>query len=469
MENIKNFFRRYKTAINGIIFLVGVILIIWASVIANENTWYDILMGTGGAFVSTSIITIFLIYSLPEESGDAAELIGFGLKRIHKDGKVVRFSDNQIPKRNLDFIGLNLQEGWSNNSFKRVLNDRIKNGLKVRILTLHPDAAFVISQMQKDDPDSISKQIQKLNRWVDNIRKDLDEQYRSSIEIRFYDNLPLFSYCRADNRICYSTCQFGASFGDNLTYEYHVSTDAGDVLTDFFQDCWDGKSNIDIVDYDRIRYHGKQKESVETVLKYFCEAMHNNSGKDEVIGVVVLFKDDLRRTIFSCNKGYAENYNCHRKDAGVVGKLVAMQQMSDYSKARITVFEDISREISIMQCDGSRVSDKLLKKQYHKKEFSGQDTNKRKKTSAILATGLYLEDQLIGAVTFDFYTFSKEYEKEAEVIQERNIDADLSDMPLLNSWVKMAFDCSKMIANMVGHYVSCDFQNLFDSTWEERK
>ena len=469
MGNIKKFFRRYKTAINVLILFVGVFAIIGATLIPHENAWYDILMGIGGAFVSTAMMTIFFIYSLPEESDDLAELVEFGLKKIHKDGKVVRFSDRNIPKRNLDLIGINLQEGWNNNTFKRALKEKIKNGLKVRILTLHPESVFVVSQMRKDDADSISMQIQNLNRWVENIRKSLDEQYKSAIEIRFYDNFPLLNYCRADHRICYGSCQFGNSCGDNLAYEYHISLDAGDVLTDFFQDCWEGKGNIDIVNYDRIRYRGKQKESIETVLQYFCEAMHNNSDKDKVIGVVVLFKDNLRRTIFSCNKKSGENHHCHQKDAGVVGKLVDMQQRSTYAKARITVFEDIKKEISIVHCKGERLRDELQKIEYYEKAFADQDNKPSSLTSAILATGLYSNGELIGAVSFDFYTFSEKYEEEIQKIKGCADMSFLTDSPLLKSWSEMAFVCSDMISNMVGHYISCDLQNLFDSTWEESK
>ena len=462
--NLRDFIKRNKVLINIVIGLLGVVFVLVACFVLKNQNIREIVSDIGVSFVSTAIIAIILICSLPEESGDATELFENGLKKIYKDGKVGRFSEINLPGEHLDIIGFSIQEEWTKDDFKDAMADRIKSGLKVRILALHPDSVFVPSKVQKgidqNDDNFISTNINVMKSWFDDICTRMDASCKGSIEIQFYDNLPLFTYCRADNMIWCGSDQLRVHYEGKLVYEYQVRSVYGKEYTKLFENCWKGNDGLNIVEYDKIRFHGDQRKSIEAVLKYFCDNIGKNC-ENPVKGVVVLFKDAKRKTIFSCNKG-SEKYKCHRKSSGVVGELVESQADQQYNQARITLFSDFSKQLSAIHCKGER-----LQRFPRKKKYSNQSNNGDPTTNAVLATGLYVNGVLIGAVTFDFFDFPAKYQHEAKELKNSKDGTELKKDILLKSWFEMAFTCSEIISNMVGHYVSSDFQILFDSTWEE--
>ena len=90
--NLRGFIKRNKVLINIVIGLLGVVFVLVACFVLKNQNIREIVSDIGVSFVSTAIIAIILICSLPEESGDATELFENGLKKIYKDGKVGRFS-----------------------------------------------------------------------------------------------------------------------------------------------------------------------------------------------------------------------------------------------------------------------------------------------------------------------------------------------------------------------------------------
>mgnify|MGYP007017246127 FL=1 len=205
---------------------------------------YDVLLGVGGSFVSTAIVTIVLIFSLPDESGENAELVAWGLEKIHLERRVARISSDNFPEKQLDYIAFGLQHFRTENKNIEKIARKVKRGLHVRILTLHPDSEYIKSQEQMEGSNRLSEEIIELYKWVNRVKDCLGSNPAGSIEIKFYDNLPLDFFCHADNKIWFGPYQPGIASGDAITYELKAKSEGGKKYAERFQRYWNGECNV---------------------------------------------------------------------------------------------------------------------------------------------------------------------------------------------------------------------------------
>ena len=462
MKNIEKVIRRFKYLIHIFIVLVGIILIIVAKAFFSETTSnmvYDVLISIGCSVVATAIITLFLLAVLPDDAEENADLAAWGLKRIYAERRTATFPPNKCPTDKLDYIAFGLRHFRSAKGYDTQLVKNVRHGLHIRILTLHPNSEFVRKQEKFENTVGLKSEIEELTTWVKTLQTKLGKNPRGSIEVKFYDCIPLHFYCRADSQIWVGPYLPGIASNNAVTYEFHVDSIGGKLYNDAFHDYWDGKKNIHIVNQDNRHLLGNQKDSIETVMKYFCTEMQKDDGTP-IIGVVVLFKENqrLRRTLFSCNKPTEERYKCYGINEGAVGKLIELNK--NQSATRSLFFRDYANDISISFSRQGR--NQCIRKINVSIEPFKKDTD----MSAILAAPIYAGRNMVGAVTFDFNKLSSQYENSVNVLKALDYDSEIASNSVLHSWFYMAEYCAQIVAHMLGDEIENHYKDLYEEEWK---
>lgn len=460
MRQFKKLIRKFKYITYVVIGIIGLVMIIFSFSYFSEekgNITYDILMGIGCSVFATAVVTLILLLVLPDNSEDNAELKAWGIVKIYDERKDTAFPSNKIPKSKLDYVAFGLKHFRTANRNSAQLIRNIQNGLHVRILALHPDSGYVKKQEKFENIDGLKSDIDDLYNWVNYIASRLSTNSKGSIEIKFYDNLPLQFYCRADSRIWVGPYLPNVSSNNVITYEFQVDSKGGKYFEDTFQDYWDQKNDINIVKREKNIILGNQRKSIESVLKYFADEMKKEDG-DDVIGVVVLFKDveKLRRTLYSCNKPNQERYNCYKIDKGAVGKLICLNEVSTSAM----FFRDYANNISITSSRQGR------EKVVEKIDFTINPFKKSTDMSAILAAPIYDGSKMIGAVTFDFHKLSSKYTTGVDTLSKLECKKAVDSGSILHQWFDMAEACAGIITNMLGNEVEISYQELYEEEWK---
>lgn len=299
--------------------------------------------------------------------------------------------------------------------------------------------------------------IEELIRWVKDMNSRLGKNPRGSIEMKFYNCIPLHFYCRADSQIWVGPYLPGTASNNAITYEFYIDSRGGKLYEETFQDYWEGKRNVHIVCEDNEPLLGNQKRSIESVMRYFCEEMKKDDGTD-IIGVVVIFKEkqNLRRTLFSCNKPYDERYNCYGLQEGAVGKLIELNK----SEKRVVFFRDYTNDLSITLDIQGR--DRYVRKI----DLSIERFKKETDMSAILAAPIYCNHKMVGAVTFDFNKLSSKYQKSMAELKALSFGSEVSGDVILCSWLHMAESCARMITHMLGDEIETQYKDLYEEEWK---
>lgn len=474
MDKFRGLLRRYKFIVNLLVLLVGVALLLVGTSFkpslgeGEENSKdteiaYDILVGIGSSVTATATITLFLLALLPDdiENEELKILEEWGISRIHGERRTTALSGRTLPKNQLDYIAFGLKHfREANKGANSDLVKRLRSGLNIRIITLYPKSQYVTERQRLEKRDGLSDEIMALWKWKEDMLEFAGTKRKGSIEIKYYNNLPLDFYCRADNRLFVGPYMPGEVSGENITYEFKVGdTKGGRYYTQIFDTLWEGKV-LNFLDHNVPYLIGNQASSVENALKHFCKELVDSDCGQDPIGIVVMFKKEQRRTIFSCNKKRDERHNCYLKDRGTVGHLINLNQKP---KAGFKIlFEDLKNKLAFV----SHHTDTLEVQRREKFEDIAPDHDDN--TIAILAIPIISNDQLVGAITFDFYQLPKKYEDEVEALEKVELDENLASKENLEiqRWFMLAESCRKIIEPMLGDEMELQYKNLFEEEWK---
>lgn len=327
-KKIKFLIRKYKWLVQILVASIGIIFFCASGFVARGTdalVLYDILMGLGGGLVSTAVITVILLILLPDDTEKLEELKNWGLEEIVPERSDIKLSGEQLPKKNLDMIAFGLRHFREANRDEQVIIDRLNSDLEIRIISLNPNSAYVSEEERLENTSELRTDLISLYKWVKMIQenKKLRDNRKDSIQIKLYDHLPLNFYCRADDKIYTGPYCPGETSSRTHTFLFDLNGIYGKYYAELFNKLWSGVIKINMVPYYEDYFPICQKDSVCTTLEYFCRQISSfSTNKDDVIGVVAIFKRDLRRTFFSCNKREKEGHNCHKKEDGTVGEML---------------------------------------------------------------------------------------------------------------------------------------------------
>ena len=458
-KKLKRLIRKNKYLSYILVGGVGIVLIVGASKL--EDTWKEILMGIGTGIVASVIGFILLLFLLPDENTNDERFNEFriwGIERIYPERKNIKITQKKMPSEKLDFIAFGLGHFVKANPVDSMVK-YIKNGLTVRIIAPHPQARMVGEQQQLENNDSIATDIKSLIKWKQAIEAKINKltKVKGSIEMKFYDSNPLGFYCRADEKVWIGSYMPGITSGQVITYEFLRYSKGGNYYADIFENIWnEACAQIKLIHSDKKYLVGNQEEAIKKVLEYFCGCMQEKRNR-AVIGVVVLFKDDLRRTFFSCNKKYNENHKCHKKTDGLVG--VMCEYNDDISNGVISLWRDYQNDITIEQMCLER-STKIIKKDANIVKFKSDDT------IGILSVPLMDDEECIGAITFDFAEFGTEYMDNVKELKGLANGDSVRAENQICKYFAFAGTCADIVQKIIGHDIKVQYRDLFNENWK---
>ncbi|MGN9096862.1 hypothetical protein [Flintibacter porci] len=484
MNRFKNLLRKYKVAINVILLFMGISVIVIGTFFKptteyiqmqpeeseevqpekdNSGIAYDVMLGIGCSITATATITLFLLVVLPDEieSEEAEKLKKWGIRCIHSERVGTAILENNLPKEYLDFIAFGLVHFRQSHTGQNAkLVSCLRKGLNIRIITLHPQSRYVVEQQRLEKRDGLEKELVELYAWRLEMLNHAGKDCKGSIEIKYYDDLPLDFYCRADQRVLCGPYIPGNPSGSHITYEFKSDGAGYKYYTSLFENLWNERGNIlDFVDYDTFYVVGDQKESIEQTLKHYCKELSGPNQGREPIGIVVIFKNNLRRTFFSCNKNY-EQHKCHTKDMGVVGDLIKLNDRLD--ECSKILFEDLVNKISFTYtCNETGSS-------WMRINFTKQGDGDKMDAKAILAIPIISGGRLIGAITFDFSDLPSKYKKELSKMKSMAQDKAVTGRENLEvfRWLNLAESCRRIIQPMLGSEINLQYNALYKEEWK---
>lgn len=456
-KRLKRLVRKNKYLSYIFLGILGIALIAYALI--KNPKWKDVPMGIGTGIVATVIGFIILLILLPDESEEVEktkELEKWGLEKIYPERKIIKIAKGNMPSENLDFIAFGLSHFIKANPVN-IMTRYINNGLKVRIIVPHSQSRMVSEQQQMENNGSIADDIRNLADWVQKIEDNLKKSDRNkgSIEIKFYDNNPIGFYCRSDGKVWVGPYMPGTNSGQVITYEFLRHSKGGDYYAGIFENIWNEEcAQIKMI--PNMNYLlGNQEEAIRKVLEYFCECMKGN-GSEPVIGVVVMFKDNCRKTFFSCNKRHSEKHNTHKKTDGLVG---VMYEQNCTSSGTISLWRDYNNDITIKRECRERII-KTIKINKTIEKF------KEDETIGILSAPIMNNEECIGAITFDFARFDSGYVKDAKLLKEIPDGGDVDSDNQICKYFVLADMCTKIVQKMLGQDISIQYKELFKGNWE---
>ena len=473
-QKIKSLIKRFKylvyfvVGIGGIamVTLAGSVLLSATQLTPAETLRYDICMGIGCSVIATAVVTVILLALLPENLEEDNELKEWGIDQIYEERGNIQITSNRFPKKNLDFIAFGLQHFRAANPDLDSIVNRIRKGLVIRILAPNPNSIYVIEQQKIENNANIQNDIMQLIEWVNKIDKRVKKRDKvdGSIEIKLYDNPPMEFYCKADDLIYVGPYMPGVMSSRMITFKFQAGSRGGKVYSDNFESIWSGENRVNIIDNYEDYFVMNQKKAVESALAYFCnifqQSIKNEDSRrknEKVIAVVAMFKNDLRRTFFSCNKPHGEKHICHRKDAGSVGELIQFNKRDGIE--RCCLFTDYTNNMAFVKS----YTDRLVKV-----EKVENKAVKMRIESAILSVPFVKNGQMRGVLTFDFVSLPDRYEKALDLLRALPYGEVKSEEleRILDELFTTAENCKEIVENLLGQSTVMDYKKLYEEGWK---
>lgn len=227
--------------VNFIVLLIGILATIIGVFLHDNKDASTILISVGASLVASAIVTYLssiYIYKRKKEK----ELIDYwGITSIYKTRQEMNRSCEehmqQIEKQ-MDIIAFGLRS--FRDSQGKFIKSKIKNGLKLRILTIDPNSEFLRQREmdEKKTEGSIKDSINQLIQWADEINKELKKQ---AVEIRIYNALPLDFYFREDDYCFVGPYQYGKDSQQTISYEFHKKGKGFSYYQEYFEDLWNDR------------------------------------------------------------------------------------------------------------------------------------------------------------------------------------------------------------------------------------
>jgi hypothetical protein len=233
--------------INGITFLVGVLIIISGIIYNNfdggNNIIYIIMLSIGSSIIASSIV-VFLSTKYIVKYSTVKEIIDkWGLYGIYKTRADMNISANQCLdniERELNLIAMGVR--GLRDAKGDIIKSKIKNGIILKILTMNPNSDFVIQKEKEEDraPGEIKKSIFALIEWVSELKNISPSS--DNVKIKFYDSIPQDSFMRIDDKIFIGPNLYKVISQQTISYEFRNKLLGFNYYTNYFNRLWNDPS-----------------------------------------------------------------------------------------------------------------------------------------------------------------------------------------------------------------------------------
>lgn len=224
--------------VNIIIFFIGVFTVL-ASFFVKSSDWKNISISVGCSLMASCVVSYLTSKYLIRVSRIKRIINYWGLEAIYETRQEMNQSTDtafKILENNLDIIA------WGLKSFRdaknKVVMEKVKRGLKIRIITPNPDSEYV-KQREKDEKEvkgQIKQTIINLVQWLEELKLVAPDS--SNIQIKYYNKLPEDFYFRVDKRIFIGPYLYGISSQQTISCEFRGASHGFTYYKNYFEKLW---------------------------------------------------------------------------------------------------------------------------------------------------------------------------------------------------------------------------------------
>lgn len=228
--------------VNVVITLMGIILIFTALVIKTDTFWGQICISVGTSFLASSIVVFISSKYMFKQSRVKEMIEDWGIGGIYETRQSMNQFSNSNLERNeiqLDIVAFGLRS--FRHAKSNLIEDKIRKGMKLRILTMHPDSMFLKERENIEGciEGEIKNTIIQLIDWMEELKKIQIEE--AQVQIRFYDTLPLDFYFGLDDAIYVGPYLYGIDSQQTISYEYRTNTKGYHYYSRYFEKLWNNE------------------------------------------------------------------------------------------------------------------------------------------------------------------------------------------------------------------------------------
>ncbi|MBV6443154.1 MAG: hypothetical protein EPGJADBJ_04883 [Saprospiraceae bacterium] len=252
---IKNALRKLEeinaTLLNIVTFWVGAAMVVIGYFVSAYNEKLEIVLVSTGTSIVASTIIVFLSAKYLFKQSKIKEIIEtWGLEGIFRTRAEMNLNCNLHlleMEKELDIIAFGLRSFRDSQS--DLLQKKVKNGLKIRVLTISPNS-FFLKQREKDEKEiegHMKNTIIQLAEWLSWLKQSSPDA-DNNIQIRYYDTLPLDFYFRQDEYLYIGPYLWGLTSQQTISYEFRANSQGYDYYKSYFENLWNN-TNFAKADY----------------------------------------------------------------------------------------------------------------------------------------------------------------------------------------------------------------------------
>ena len=222
--------------VNVLVFLTGLVSAVIGMLPLIDGTLSVVLISVGASLIASSIVsylTSIYIFGMKKEKKITEY---WGLNAIYETRQ--RMNDScdiatNAAENNLDIVAFGLRS--FRDAKTDLISEKVKKGMKVRILTIHPDSEF-LKQRERDEKKNegdIRKTIIDLYEWVEELSNIAPK--KENVSIKFYDALPLDFYFRVDGTLFIGQYLYKIDSQQTISFEFRDNAKGFDYYTKYFE------------------------------------------------------------------------------------------------------------------------------------------------------------------------------------------------------------------------------------------
>ena len=229
MENLRRHIQKNATLVEIVIALIGLLLIILGGRIG------DVLKDIGVSVLASAIIVFLTDFLRGAE--DQENVRKWGLEGVYRTrGEMNTSCDSYLRKaKSIDIMAFGLRS--FRDSQTKAVERILKNGGKVRIITMQPDCQNLrMREVDEKQPDGhISQEIRDLCEWAKRLNS---KSYKGKIEIRCHDHQPQTFLFLMNNRVFTGPYVYEKASQQTISFEYNNFGSAYEHYSNYFNELW---------------------------------------------------------------------------------------------------------------------------------------------------------------------------------------------------------------------------------------
>lgn len=216
----------------------GAILLFERSILQN------LLIGVGCSIVASSVVSYITTLYLTSDKNAKRVIETWGLKNIEIRSNLNSEINERLAHMDhgMDIVAFGMKNFLSRQN--AILEEKVKKGCVIRILTMHPDSEFIARRDEEESNSlgQIKNEIKEMIKWAQEINNNPSRKGSGSIEIRGYKGLPQDMYQKVDDYVYVGPLQFGKPSQQTIAYAYKPGSKGAQYYTKYFLDLWKNDS-----------------------------------------------------------------------------------------------------------------------------------------------------------------------------------------------------------------------------------